>query len=592
MSMTTVSTPLDVVPQRGARFSLMQRLALFNVACNPICIQHARIRLRPMPTLTWCVITISVVAFIFALTLFGLTERGEVDRVEAAKTALLPLIVVQGVLLMGMGTQAVATGIARERDKELLDYHRMSPMPPSAKIVGYLFGLPAREYLLFGLTLPFVAYAVWVSQVSVLTVLHFYAAFFSSVLLYHMAGLMAGMVSRRAWHSSFASLGTVVVLYLVLPIMFGQVGLLFFDYLTVRPTFYGMVYEELQHHQQEGWVSSQMELAERYRLVPFFGMLVNPTLFSIAVQAFGFISLYHVVRRKWVDASWHPFSKRFGGFFVFGLLVLTVGSLWPLLTDPGHFADFRQRLGQIGWAAAFSLMIGIFLVVSALSIFISVSLTSPTGHTAARGLRRAWKTGRKRPPMSWDAATGWPVMLVMLIFAEAGLGLLLLGVKQGHAISLPAETTSWLVGLAVLGPLVVIAFQGFYERFGQRMTILGLFVLWAMPVMVAVLVGGVFDHWKAALYIASPCPALSGVFTVSFIMDTAMGDVRQSEYLIQGTPVESHAVRVIWIALGLYAFLAALGQWLRWRHLRVTRKQEMLRLQARRQANPLDPAAD
>lgn len=198
--------------------SRRSRLELFNVLENPIVVQHCRMRLRPLPALSWSLVVLTCVAFIFALTYYSLTERGSFDPVEAAKAVLLPLIVVQGVLLMGMGTSAVATGIARERDQRLLDYHRMSPMSPLAKIVGYLFGLPSREYLLFGLTLPFVGYAVWQAGVPASKVLHFYTVFFSSVWLYHMTGLMAGMVSRKAWQSSFISLGLVAGLYLVLPL--------------------------------------------------------------------------------------------------------------------------------------------------------------------------------------------------------------------------------------------------------------------------------------------------------------------------------------------------------------------------------------
>ena len=44
-----------------------------------------------------------------------------------------------------LGTGAVTGGIARERAGALVDYQRLTPMPPAAKIRGYLFGLPVRE---------------------------------------------------------------------------------------------------------------------------------------------------------------------------------------------------------------------------------------------------------------------------------------------------------------------------------------------------------------------------------------------------------------------------------------------------------------
>ena len=63
------------------------------------------------------------------------------------------------IILMGLGTGQVASGLARERLEQLVDYQRMTPMTPTAKILGYLFGLPIREYFLFALTLPFLAFA-------------------------------------------------------------------------------------------------------------------------------------------------------------------------------------------------------------------------------------------------------------------------------------------------------------------------------------------------------------------------------------------------------------------------------------------------
>lgn len=546
--------------------------ALPGVAGNPIYVQHRRTRTRWAPTLTWALVTLTVVTFIFVLTYLTLTRRGAFDPVAAAKATLVPLIVVQGVLLMGMGTSAVATGIARERDRALLDYHRMTPQPPAAKIVGYLFGLPAREYLLFALTLPFVAYAVWRAGVSPLTVGHFYVVFFSSVWLYHLTGLMAGMVARKAWQSSFVSLGAVAGLYLVLP-QFAELGLSFFDFLTVRPTFYGMVAAELETAPAGAAALTQrMSMVRQYEAVPFFGLRVNPTLFSLAVQLFALSAMYHVVSRKWVDAAWHPFSKRFAVGFVGGMALLLAGSLWPLLHDAKANADLIARLFGEGPGVVLGLLVGLFFVVAAVTLLLSVALTTPGRHTQRRGLRRARKLGRDTPPAAWDAATSWPGTAAMLGLVLAGYGVVAWAVRDGVVYDWRPTMGFWLLAPLPLGVAVVLAFQGLLERFGQRAVILGLFVLWVVPVMAGiVMVAASNALWRGAMYLAAFCPAVAGGMCLSFLID-AVGDGPAT--ILIDTPAEDDARRIVLLTTVFYVALALLGQWLRLRGAVRLRREE------------------
>ena len=65
-----------------------------------------------------------------------------------------------------MGTGSVAGGISREAADGMVDYQRLTPMTPLSKIMGYLFGLPVREYVLFATTLPFTIYCIVVGNIS------------------------------------------------------------------------------------------------------------------------------------------------------------------------------------------------------------------------------------------------------------------------------------------------------------------------------------------------------------------------------------------------------------------------------------------
>lgn len=534
--------------------SMSQRVGmLLNVGSNPIYLKHRRARLRPRHMVSWGLITLTTVGFVFALVYFTVSERGHVDPVEAAKASMLPLIVVQGVLLMGMGTSAVATGIARERDRELLDYQRMTPMSPAAKIVGYLFGLPAREYFLFLLTLPFLFYAVTRSGLGWAKVGQFYVVFFSSVWLYHMTGLMAGMVSKKPWQSSMISLGAVVGLYLVLPVFTSWVGLSFFDFLTVRPTFFAMIFEEI-NTTSHGWDVRRMMLVRLYREVPFFGMSLNPTVFSLVIQCFGLVTMYHVVRRKWIDPAWHPFSKRFAVGFVLGITVLVAGSLWPMLRSEALLSDLVHRMNVDGRAYVSGVLIAVYPLVAGSAMLLCVHLVTPSHNTARRGLRRARRRGLHDVPAGWDAASSTRPTLVMLAFVWAGfVAVIYAAVNGGLVFTTGPVPWSWLLTMGALGTVTTLAFQAINAWLDQRVLVLALFFLWVVPVMVMVVLVSAFGMDTEAMYIGVTCPAVAGILTVLGLIDaTASGQPGYTPLLIG-----DHPRIVIALTIGFYGVLSA-----------------------------------
>ena len=96
-----------------------------------------------------------------------------------------------------MGTGSVAGGISREAADGMVDYQRLTPMTPLSKIVGYLFGLPIREYVLFATTLPFTIYCIFVGNIPLGVVAEVYGMLFTSAILYHLTGCVAGTVVKR-----------------------------------------------------------------------------------------------------------------------------------------------------------------------------------------------------------------------------------------------------------------------------------------------------------------------------------------------------------------------------------------------------------
>ena len=159
----------------------------------------------------------------------------EENPINGARNAFTYLLGFQGFLLMFLGTGRVASVTAEEKENGLLDYQRMTPMNPFSKINGYLFGLPAREYFMFLLTLPFLFHCVIVGKIPWLNVLHLYLVFFSSVILYHLTAHVIGLVVPRPRAASWVSRISVLGLYVFLPGL-GQVRSIFsFPFLPYYP---------------------------------------------------------------------------------------------------------------------------------------------------------------------------------------------------------------------------------------------------------------------------------------------------------------------------------------------------------------------
>ena len=202
---------------------------------NPIFRRYCQSRLRVRGLGIWLLIVVLVAGFVVGLP-SAIGARTQTLPMDSARISVIALLVIQGFILFVLGTAQVAGGMTAERDEGVIDYQRLIPMSPLAKVFGYLFGLPVREYVMFLATLPFTAWALWRGEVEWNVWLPLYAVVFSSTLLYHFTGLLTGTVVRNRRWAFLASIGLVFCLYTVIPQM-AKFGLVFFKYLTITPVF-------------------------------------------------------------------------------------------------------------------------------------------------------------------------------------------------------------------------------------------------------------------------------------------------------------------------------------------------------------------
>jgi ABC-type transport system involved in multi-copper enzyme maturation permease subunit len=211
------------------------RHSAWNIWANPIFRRYCQSRLRVRGLGISMLITVLIAGFMAAMT-NAIGVRIQQDPVDSARITLFGLLFFQGFILFILGTAQVAGGMTAERDEGVIDYQRLIPMTPLAKVVGYLFGLPIREYVAFAVTLPFTAWSLWAGEVEWQVWLRLYAVVLSSTLLYHFTGLVTGTVVRNRRWAFLISIGLVFCLYTVVPQM-AKFGLVFFKYLTITPVF-------------------------------------------------------------------------------------------------------------------------------------------------------------------------------------------------------------------------------------------------------------------------------------------------------------------------------------------------------------------
>jgi len=356
-------TPTAMPPVRHAAWKIWE---------NPIFLRYCQSRLRVPAVGLALLITVIIAGFIMAMG-NSIAIHSHMAAADAARSAIIPLLIVQGLILFVLGTAQVAGGMTAERDEGVIDYQRLIPMSPLSKVVGYLFGLPVREYVMFLATLPFTAWSMWRGEVAWNVWLPLYLIVITSTLLYHFTGLLTGTVARNRRWAFLLSIGLVFALYTVIPQM-ARFGLVFFKYLTITPVFNESLPGILP-------ASAGAIVKAGERLMPtvkFFDLDFSEAVFTVFSQGGLILTFIVMLCRKWRRAEAHLLGKTWAaGFFVW-IQVLLLGNALPLI-EPGNLFPSRgfYRMVRLmpDWApkpAEAVLMSGIYGLVTLVLILVLV----------------------------------------------------------------------------------------------------------------------------------------------------------------------------------------------------------------------------
>ena len=377
------------------------------------------------------------------------------NSVNGAREAFTPLLILQGFFLMFLGTGRIASVTAEEKESGLLDYQRMTPMSPLAKIFGYLFGLPAREYWMFLVTLPFLLHCVVAGKLPLWNIFHLYAVFFCSVLLYHLTAHVIGLVVPRPRAASWVARLAVLGLYIFLPAL-GQAGISFLSFLTILPTYFGKI---LPHLLFEGTQMGRFEsqVVQFWQEVPFFSISLSPTTFTFVMQGLILLALFLTGYRKWRLDSLPAFSRPMGLSLFATLQFLLLGSLWPFFSDglasgllgsvvqldPTQVGLPNQLKSDAHPALAMVVVQSTFFLLSIGAILILINICCPNPHRRLKGIQRIKKLGLPAIPWLADEAPGGGFATLLALLAILPYALLhLLAVSSESIVSISYSPSS------------------------------------------------------------------------------------------------------------------------------------------------------
>ncbi|MDC0201403.1 hypothetical protein OAK04_03310 [Verrucomicrobia bacterium] len=490
---------------------------------NPIFLRYTRSRLRPAPLITWIILVLTVATSIFFLFYYSSLYRLKASPPAAAKDAFYPILFFQMVILLFMGTGSVAGGISRESADGMIDYQRLTPMTPLAKIVGYLFGLPVREYVLFAVTLPFTIFCINEGNIPLGVISEVYGILLTSAILYHLTGCVAGTIVKRRHFAGRVAQIMVILLYFVLP-TFSQLGFVFFEYLTMRP----VIIEQFES--VRGPIFGGFPSPEKIGEVLLFEWKLNTVNFSLLIQCSLIVIFLSILYRKWRQPTNHLLGKNFSFVVHFWILTLITGNALPIIKDKTQFTGGRSQraaeilieqrtseknensnnieqidtqktvdtLTQSGILA--SLGIG-FLALT----FGMITITTPDSDKFTRALRKARKLvsnseptkktsenqnkEKIKAPLNADGATGlWHALgFSILTFAAWSIIIQYAPNLVGIDATKYNPTILRIIPLGLI--LYAMCYHAILERFGKRTLLLFVILGWFVPLLTSSILG-------------------------------------------------------------------------------------------------------
>ena len=487
---------------------------------NPIFRRYCQSRLRLRGLAVALLLSVLISGFLFFMARAIAFNQTSLSASDAERAALIPLLVFQAIILFVIGTAQVSGGMTAESDEGVIDYQRLIPMTPLSKVLGYLFGLPVREYVMFLSTMPFTAYGLWRGEVAASVWMPLYGVLITSTLTYHLTGLVTGTLVRNRRWAFLVSIGLVFNLYTIVPQM-ARFGLVFFQYLTITPVFQ----ESLPGLLPRGAGAVVESVRRLMPDVKFFNLGFSEAVFTVFCQGGLVLTFMIMLCRKWRRTE----SLLLGKIWATGLFIwiqmLLLGNALPLI-DPGNLFPSRELSRYVrewsGWtpkAMEAVVMSGGYGLATLIFLFVITRIITPSAEIQIRGWRRVRKEGGTSLPGLSDAATAFGWVFIMALAGAAGWYIFTRAVVEsrwfpGHEV--PLDVLGFFTLIFLSGGL---SFHALLEAKGARSTGMALIFVGIVPVMIGA-VASVSDERliPAASWLFGISPASAPIYASASLL--------------------------------------------------------------------------
>ncbi|MCY3017036.1 MAG: hypothetical protein NT171_20385 [Planctomycetota bacterium] len=388
---------------------------------NPIIIKHIRARLRPAQAMPG-----AVALFCLAATLTWLAFASQPADGQGGGFVFGLLLCLLALVLVVLGSEQVATAVSVARETGILDFHRISPLPPAEVALGFFLGAPIREACYAALLVPFLAATAILAGIPWTSLFDLVATVVFVALLVHAWQLLAALVSRRPRASTRG-----ILLLVFLALGFGASAM------------------------RDGSVAS-------ISAPTYFGLPLPRALFVGLHTVAATIFLLVAATRQMRDQRAALLSKWQALACLTTVATLAVGSLWT--------------------AEPTIALVALLTVVVATGVFCGMPVAVTTGEYL-KGVRRARRLGRSAAPPLDDAAASGVAVAGLCLVAVAAAAIL------GLRLAADWQAWAWPFSIGLL-VIATHGFARQYYRLrdgsqGDLLCNLTLFLIWVLPLPLA-----------------------------------------------------------------------------------------------------------
>jgi hypothetical protein len=410
--------------------------------------------------------------------------------------AVAALAAVHAIVLLLIGTSAVAAGAARERSTGTLDSHRISATRRADQVLGLAFGGAISEWGIVAATAPVSLVLVLVSRISLLTFIGAYISLALTAVLCQSIAVTLGLAMGPGIKvRKETGIGALPALFLG--------GLSIAGAMTMSgPFFHATCAPACARLFLEAFVPPNSgELSDA--LGGLLGQLWHLRPPGLVLQA---IVQGPVIVLAWV-ASIRLVSRPDGLILskvqsvaaVAFVLLLVVASALPVLANE-VMAGGPVRDG-VGWGS-----MGVLLYVGTVLGLLGVALATPAFPLYTRGLRRKEKLGIARIGWTTDQASNGMWLVVFALLFSGAYAVLVQAIPSRMGLLPTIAAPVVVVGNLVWFGALLEAFRLSSVRRSKSLFTVVVAMPWVLVPVMGFIVGGLYSDANVAIhfFVASP----------------------------------------------------------------------------------------